>query len=117
MPEHPSSPPGSERRREDRIPARIEVHFREESDAARALRAYSLNFSVGGLCLKTQRPYALGTKLKLVLQLGADLIELDGVVAWVRGGAVGIRFHNVPEHARARLEAVVLSLTRPARRD
>src|SRR5260370_9062979 len=61
-----------ERRREVRAPARIEVRFQEASQAALAFRAYSLNFSVGGLCLLTRNKYAIGTDLKLALTaLGA----------------------------------------------
>lgn len=104
-----------DRRREERVPARVEVRFKGASDAARALKAYSLNFSVGGLCLRTSRRYELGATLKLSLDVGGESYELAGAVAWVRDGAVGVRFENVSEADRQRLESLVASLrTRPA---
>src|SRR4051812_29282631 len=54
---------GEDRRQFERVAAHIEVRFGRADEAARALRAYSLNFSVGGLCLKTQRPYEIGDRL------------------------------------------------------
>lgn len=101
------NPPFSERRREHRVEGRIEVHFGETSEAGRALAAYSVNFSTGGLCLKTRREYAVGAKLHLALRVAGDPIELLGVVAWTRNGAIGVRFEGVTPEARARLEALV----------
>ncbi len=48
------------RRGEERVSARFEVHFNHAQEAARALRAYSLNISAGGLCLRTRRAYDVG---------------------------------------------------------
>jgi uncharacterized protein (TIGR02266 family) len=100
----------SERRSYPRVPARIEIHFAHPEDAARTLRAYSVNFSAGGLCVLTQRPYPIGTSLQLALQIDGDAYALQGVVAWVRKGAVGIRFENISPGDRRRLEAVVRTL-------
>ena len=54
---NPPLPPAApaERRRETRIPTRIEVRFTDAVHAARVLHAYSLDFSLGGLCLRTRR--------------------------------------------------------------
>ncbi len=79
-----------ERRREVRAPARIEVRFQEASQAALAFRAYSLNFSVGGLCLLTRNKYAIGTELKLALKVAGAEFQLSGVVAWERRGAISV---------------------------
>jgi uncharacterized protein (TIGR02266 family) len=100
----------ADRRREQRIPARIEVRFREPAQAARALRAYSLNFSVGGLCLKTQKQYALGQKLLLDVQVEARQLSVVAEVAWVRGGAIGVRFSELSPEDRAALEQLVAQL-------
>jgi uncharacterized protein (TIGR02266 family) len=97
----------SERRSYPRVPARIEIHFAHPEDAARTLRAYSVNVSAGGLCVLTKRPYAVGTSLQLALQIDGEAYALQGMVAWVRKGAVGIRFENVSPGDRRRLEAVL----------
>lgn len=104
----PTEPP--DRRRDSRVPARIEVRFRESAHAARALRAYSLNFSVGGLCLKTQKQYAIGQKLLLDLQVEARQLSLVAEVAWVRGGAIGVRFSELNPGDREALEQLVSQL-------
>ena len=103
---------GEERRATDRIPLRIEVHFRDAAAAAEALRSYALNFSVGGICLRTERSYPVGHLLQLVLLVDAERFELEGVVAWarVREQAIGVRFREVDAAARERLAALVQRL-------
>ena len=103
---------GSDRRVHERVPARVEVRFGEAGEAARALRAYSLNFSAGGLCLLSERHYEVGATLELELNIAGEGYKFDGVVAWVRGGAVGVRFENVSPMDQARLRALVESLRR-----
>ncbi|MBX5480274.1 MAG: PilZ domain-containing protein [Myxococcaceae bacterium] len=100
----------ADRRRDERVPARVEIRFSERDQAARALRAYSLNFSVGGVCLRTSRRYEVGATLRLSLTVEGETFHLFGAVAWVRDGAVGVRFENVTPNVRARLEALVASL-------
>lgn len=100
----------AERRHEERIPARVEVRFQEATQAARALRAYSLNFSAGGLCLRTSRRYEVGATLKLSMLVEGEQFDLSGAVAWVRDGAVGLRFEDVSPQDRKRLEGIVAQL-------
>ena len=100
-----------ERRRAPRAPARIEVHFKAGPEAAAALKAYSLNFSVGGLCLRTEKTYPIGAELKLFLKLEKSNIEVTGVVAWERRGAIGVRFVDLRPEDRERLERLVSSAT------
>src|SRR5258708_25247318 len=94
---------GADRRSHPRIPARIEIRFRHSEQAARTLRAYSLNFSVGGLCVLTRKHYPIGAELQLALKVDGESYALQGKVAWVREGAVGIRFENVSALDRKRL--------------
>lgn len=106
-----SEDPGDERRQHERVTARIEVRFGRADEAARALRAYSLNFSVGGLCLKTQKPYEVGERLSLDMTIEGEELSLIGVVAWVRSGvAIGVRFEDVKAEDRKRLQALVEAL-------
>ncbi len=105
-----STSDGSERRAEERLSAKFEVRFAQTDDAARALRAYSLNFSPGGLCLKTRRTYEVGTPLDLAVTIGGQSFELFGVVAWVKGGAIGVRFEDLEPEIRDRLEALTATL-------
>lgn len=101
---------GADRRSQERVPARVEVHFKEANQAARALRAFSVNVSSGGLCLRTQRRYETGATLRLTLNVAGEEYPLAGVVAWVREGAVGVRFVNLTPEDRSRIEALVTSL-------
>ncbi|MFN0063422.1 MAG: TIGR02266 family protein [Myxococcaceae bacterium] len=101
---------GIDRRQAERIPAKLAVRFSRKEDAARALRAYSLNLSVGGLCLRTQKTYAVGESLQLTLEIDGQAAEVTGVVAWERNGAIGVRFTNLSPELRARLGELVSSL-------
>lgn len=102
---------GSERRTDPRFTAHFDVRFSRASDAAKALNAFSINFSSGGLCLRSKTPYSVGEALSLSLTVEGEIFELEGVVSWVRGEAVGVRFVNVKTGVRARLEAVARVLS------
>jgi len=114
---HPGqvAPPQVERRADERFVARIEVRFKGADEAARALRAYSLNLSVGGLCLKTRRQYKIGERLSLSLTFESQQYDFSGMVAWERGGAIGVRFENLSPEDRERLTQLVERhrITRP----
>jgi uncharacterized protein (TIGR02266 family) len=96
-----------DRRTSERVPARVEVRFQERTTAAKAFRAFSLNFSMGGICLKTDKQYATGARLKLTIEIGGEEHDLDGIVSWVRGGAVGIRFDAGTEQDRQRIARIM----------
>jgi uncharacterized protein (TIGR02266 family) len=104
--------PPVERRKDERVVARIEVRFREASEAARAFRAYSLNLSVGGLCLKTRKSYQVGAQLQLTLAIEEERYDLLGAVAWEREGAIGVRFADLDPAARQRLSDLVARFRR-----
>lgn len=91
-------PRPEDRREHDRVPVRIEVRMEERTEAARAFRAFSLNFSNGGICIKTEKRYEIGMPLKLSITIGADEHRLGGIVAWVREGTIGVRFDNRDEN-------------------
>lgn len=102
---------GSERRSDPRYTAHFDVRFARASDAARALNAFSINFSSGGMCLRSKTPYALGESLSLSITVEGEIFELDGVVSWVRGEALGVRFVNVRPQVREQLERVARRLS------
>lgn len=104
--------PPANRRTEERISARFAVRFAQSQDAARALRAYSLNLSAGGLCLRTRRAYDLGAQVQLAMEIGGEAFNLVGVIAWVRDEAIGVRFINMREEDRVRLQRVLETLKR-----
>ncbi len=101
-----------ERRQSERVPVRVELRFEQAAQAARALRAYSLNFSVGGLCLRTQKAYEIGTPLLLAMMVEKMEFKLSGAVAWVRGGAIGVRFDELSDDDRLRLTELLGALKR-----
>ncbi len=105
-------PPPANRRNEERISARFAVRFTETQDAARALRAYSLNLSAGGLCLRTRRSYDVGAQVQVAMEIGGESFNLAAVIAWVRDEAIGVRFINMREEDRVRLQRVLETLKR-----
>lgn len=107
----------SSRRAHERVSARFDVRFQDVQDAARALRAYSLNLSAGGLCLRTQRSYDVGSRVRLQMTVDGEDFDLQGLVAWVRDDAeaIGVRFVDLSEEERARLQRVVSTYTRELR--
>lgn len=107
---------GSERRRDPRYAAHFDVRFTRMKDAARAFNAYSINFSSGGLCVRSTSQYQLGESLSLALTIEGSLFELEGVVAWIRGDAIGVRFVNVQGETRDQLENVARSLAKTSPR-
>jgi uncharacterized protein (TIGR02266 family) len=106
----------AERRRDLRISARLEVKFTDVKQAATALNAYSVNFSAGGLCLRTKRPHAVGDQLGLSIGIEGEHFELQGLVAWVKADVIGVRFLDLSPADRQRLEAVskILAKSHPA---
>ena len=95
-----------DRRAAVRVPARIEVRFGSSLDAAKAFRTFSINFSAGGLCVRSNKSHEVGSKLMLALGVEGESFELEGTVCWVRDGCIGVRFDNVSAEDRVRLEAM-----------
>jgi uncharacterized protein (TIGR02266 family) len=102
------------RRAHERVTATFDVRFQEAQDAARALRAYSLNLSAGGLCLRTRRSYDVGSRVRLQMTVSGEDFDLEGIISWVRDDAeaIGVRFVDVSDADQMRLQAVVASFKR-----
>ena len=77
----------------------------------RGPRALPLNVArellLTGDPLPAQRAYELGESLRLRMDVGGELFELQAVVAWVRPEAIGVRFVNVTPPERERLSRVI----------
>ena len=112
--EDPSAVLHANRRANERVTATFDVRFQDAPDAARALRAYSLNLSAGGLCLRTRRSYDVGSRVRLQMTVSGQDFELDGLISWVRDDAeaIGVRFVGVSEADQLRLQRVVASFKR-----
>jgi uncharacterized protein (TIGR02266 family) len=106
----PTSPKIPERRKHPRVAATIEIRFSAVQEAAKALRAFSVNLSVGGLCLKTQKPYRVGSELQLLIDIEGESFEVVGVVAWARGGALGVRFTELSDGDKERLRRILAAM-------
>lgn len=99
-----------DRREHERIPARIEVRIEARVAAARAFRAFSLNFSNGGICIKTDKAYKVGMPLQVFIAIGAEEHTLGATVAWVRGGTIGIRFDNRGANDRQSIDRILAAV-------
>ncbi len=89
--------------------ARFEVRFEQQETAAQALRAYSIGATPGGLCVRTQRSYAVGDEVRLGLRIAQEDFSLAAVVAWVRAESkvIGLRFVDVTAVDQSRLQQVL----------
>lgn len=102
------------RRAHERVTATFDVRFQEAQDAARALRAYSLNLSAGGLCLRTRKSYDVGSRVRLQMTVNGEDFDLEGIISWVRDDAeaIGVRFVDVSDADQSRLQRVVANFKR-----
>jgi uncharacterized protein (TIGR02266 family) len=75
---------------------------------------FTANLSVGGMCLKTTEPFAVGAKVELSLPLeGGNHINLKGVVVNARSSTgkhqpgMGIEFNDVGDYQRKLISNLV----------
>jgi CheY-like chemotaxis protein len=82
-------------------------------DASLAFEIHDL--SVSGAFLVTQGPIPVGTRIQLALMLGEERLDVQARVvriqepSWANVAGVGVRFDELPEAARRRLEARIES--------
>jgi uncharacterized protein (TIGR02266 family) len=101
-----------ERRRHQRVAARFEIRFGAREEAARALRAFSVNVSPGGLCMKVRKTYEVGMPLRIHMDVSGELFDLEAAVAWTRPEVIGVRFVDVKPEDRDRLQRVLQEFKR-----
>ena len=102
----------ADRRADTRVGAKVGVKFKALLHAAKALNTFSVNFSAGGLCLRTKLPHAIGDRMELTITIDGELFEVNGVVAWAKADVIGIRFEGVSPRDRERLELVAKVLAK-----
>jgi hypothetical protein len=102
-------PARDERRATPRVALRLGVRFSSPDELAEAVRATTNNIGLGGLCLRTQRAYAPGSRLDLAIEIGGGrTLNVGAVVAWSRSGrAVGVRFDGLDEMQKAELAGLL----------
>ena len=97
--------PRNERRASERSRLIVDVFFNGQ-DATGV--ASTKDIGAGGLYMNTQAALPEGAHLTLRLPLGGgekEQIVVDAVVIYVNPGlGVGVRFHELPEDARAMIE-------------
>jgi len=87
-----------------RLDAKYEVSCAHENDY---LISFTKNISVDGMFVETEKPPAVGSKIKLIFSIGnLKKIEISASVIWVNKGApskdngMGVKFLNMPEKAK-----------------
>ena len=96
-------------RRESRLAVQVDLSLAPAEDLADTTQTASVNLSLSGLCVRTERRYRVGQPLVLHVTLGTERLDLRGIVVWSRPqtAELGIRLVNLSEEACSRLEAVV----------
>lgn len=91
-----------ERRQFDRSRLIVDVHF-DGADSTGV--AGTKDISLGGLYLSTQSLLPLGVTLTLRIPLGGEHVIVKADVVYSNPGhGVGVRFHRLPDEARALME-------------
>jgi type IV pilus assembly protein PilZ len=120
-PEDPSLASGEERRRHPRAPLQLLIQYRFDT-FEEFLAEYSVDLSVGGIFIRTDKPRDEGAfvYLQFALRDGARLIEGLGKVVRVNppGDAeqvagMGIEFVNLDRESRDLIEEIVASRLQP----
>lgn len=95
--------PGT-RRKHERVNFSTKVHVTHNGIAS---ELFSANLSLGGICLRTPEPFAVGSKVELSLPLeGGKHVRLKGIVIHAKSGiakhhpGMGIEFIEVGDYER-----------------
>ncbi len=107
----------TDHRRQPRYPLRVRIDL---AGPHGFVKATTENISTGGLFVATKAPYAVGSRVDLVLRiLHAPPMELGGEVRWVRGASggipagMGIRLLGVSSAQAKVIESFLLSGLKP----
>jgi uncharacterized protein (TIGR02266 family) len=107
-------PPPGEKRCQVRFPVCLAVQYGKQSPIE--YNSFILNMSVGGIYIRTDEPFPVGTEITIRLFIPPQiklLVELTGKVAWVNkeGSSLppgmGIKFDEHNKEALRKLAAFV----------
>ncbi len=107
--------PGSDRRRDSRVPLKIPVDYSSVDDF---FVQFSANINEGGLFVEMEKPPELDTEVHLQFRL-PDMeqpVLVNGRVAWTNDGedgepaGFGVEFRDLPAETREAINGVVRSL-------
>ena len=94
-----------ERREYDRSRLIVDVHF-DGGDATGI--ASTKDIGIGGLYMNTRTAIPEGTRLKLRVPLAAQPVVIDAEVVYSQPGhGVGVRFQDLTDEARNRIEQLL----------
>jgi hypothetical protein len=100
---------GSDRRKEHREPKGVDVRFTNRAGRPR-IRGRSIDLSVHGLCLETERSFLPGEKISINFSIGPlSPMSTDARVCWTQDAGqgrhrIGLEFLSIGQADRARLE-------------
>ena len=93
-----------ERRIHKRLATKFEISCVSEKDY---LISFTKNISADGMFVETERPPAVGSKIKLIFSIGnLKKMETTAEVMWINKGAsskdigMGVKFLNMPASAK-----------------
>ena len=108
-------PPGLDRRQYDRLVTHVPIIFAASGNSGESRTGGGVvrDISLGGCYLQTATPPAVGTRLSLELQPGANtpaiLVE-TAIVRTVQPGGLGVEFLHLDEAAQEHLSQLVRQL-------
>src|SRR5947208_9341379 len=108
--------------KEQRGPTNLRIKCRSAS-LEQFIERYAADVSVGGIFIRTREPLAIGTQLRLELQLqdGMALLAGEGTVIWIREAdparptvppGMAVRFDKVSEETQPTLDRILAEKAR-----
>ena len=109
--------PADDHRQHPRYPLRVRIDL---AGPHGFVKTTTENLSIGGLFVATKAPYAVGSRVDLVLRiLHAPPMELQGEVRWVREasggipGGMGIRLQGLTDAQESVIDSFLRSGLKP----
>lgn len=109
--------PDADHRLHPRYPLRVRIDL---AGPHGFVKTTTENLSIGGLFVATRAPYAVGSRVELVLRiLHAPPMELQGEVRWIREagrgipGGMGIRLHGLTGAQESVIDSFLQSGLKP----
>ena len=109
--------PSDDKRVKARVPLREKVQLKVQ-DMADFITEYADNISIGGMFIRTSKPFPTGTRFDLDLTIGSDGKKITGIgeVVWTkeftskaddRNSGMGIKFVELYGNSKAIIKELV----------